>query len=1379
MTHDTLLSACRTYYSTHMASLKALQPHEYAYFGSTSPAPNTNTSSSSTPGSSQPQMPSSGRGRGRGKENRGNNPGRGGRGGSGTRGGRGGGSGDMRRNLPRDPNAWCIHCEIQGHASTYCYSKYKDSQSNMSFNEWCMSQSSTPPPYSSSQSSTSTVPSAPPSTRNPGPLHPDKEHGRGYTVRSCRCLSASMKDTWIYDTACTEHMTDNHTFFSTYDAFLTPVDVHGINGLLKALGQGDVLVTDQHGHTHMLLDVWYVPGLNDSIISKHWTQHSGLQTSMDANENFHLRSPTSPFHISSTTVDKISIISNLKVVEYSTTPPSTVRVTITTPNTADPPAPVPSASDPDPAPAPVPYIPANVPPQLMHQRLGHASAERMRLIGIPYNLGKCQVCIMGKQTTKPFPKNPHPRSTRKLFRVFSDICPVSPETFGHGLYFITFVDEATRYVWIYIIPSKSSSTVLAILRKWLPLVQNQSGTTLINFRTDEGGEYTGETLKTVTTFLEERGIHHEQTSAYSSSSNGVAERMNRTLMDMVRTMMITASNLPGPFWGEAVHTAAKIRNRLPTSSLEGNISPHEAWFGTPPSLQHLRVFGCLAFYKVKHPKTKVLSRGRRCCFLGYDGNTQYRVFDPATGKVLSNIRNIDFIEDQFLEQSEFSKVPYADRPLLVPEPRNYAEEEEELELTDAELAAIDWEDPDIPELVPDIKIPRPAYMPTPPIPRGDTTSSRRPEPHWPVPPPPRPSADSSDDSDSDIPPPLQTAPASPVESQHSSQHASPEASRPPTPDGTRRSARPPKPTERKLEGDAQARKRAPPGSKTLVSYSKAFVTHSGPSLHSSSPHYVASYAPPNEPRTLEEAMASPFAAEWTAAILQELGSLDKHGTYSIVPRPHGRRVVGSRFAFKIKDGETLDPRFKARFVARGFTQVQHVDYEDTFAPVVKATSVRLLLAHAAGNRLLVNKFDVETAFLNTDIDRTIYIEQPVGFEHPDFPRKDFVLLVNKGLYRLKQSGSLYSEDQKQKLMDLGFIPSEADECVFISADKRITVATYVDDGLVSAETQKEIDWVISELNKHYTVRNLGAPTKFLGLDIHRPDPRGPITVSQGTYARKLLAKFEMQDCNPVKSPCDQRAAYLHLRMETESPADSALYRSMTSSVMHLAIWTRPDICWIANKLCQFNRDPSDLHMAAAKHLLRYIQGTLDYAFTYSPLEHNSLYGLFADFEDFSFTPLHGYADSSGASDPDDCRSTSGIVFFYYGGVIVWESNKKTYAVALSSMEGEYLALTEAAKIALFLRNLLASINIPQEQPTLILTDSDAAPKHVKNNVNHSRTKHIDTRHHFIRHAYLSGDVDIRHIPAASQAADILTKPLGTIKHLEAVKLLQLHDSRYT
>jgi Reverse transcriptase (RNA-dependent DNA polymerase) len=847
--------------------------------------------------------------------------------------------------------------------------------------------------------------------------------------------------------------------------------------------------------------------------------------------------------------------------------------------------------------------------------------------------------------------------------------------------------------------------------------------------------------------------------------------------------MIT-SNLPAAFWGEAVHTAAKVRNRLPTSTLRGNISPYEAWFGYAPSLRHLRVFGCLAFYKLKHPKSKVLSRGVRCCLLGYDGNTQFRVYDPAKKKVVQNIRNIDFIETEFLDPSETATVPYADRPLLVPELRNYTDEDdEEVDLDDFPDSF--WDDADndesldsdIPELVPDIVIPAPQYLPIPQAQQANPEISRRPQPKWPIPPTvyraPDPTIGDQDLQTPSSPTPsyhtVPSQPASPVSSEHLSPHGSPTRSpQAPVTPAVRQSGRQRTETQKVRLNKEQAEEKLK---------AKGLVAHTGPTLHSSSPYYRATWAPPDEPRTLKAAMASPYSSYWTTAIEEELTSMLEHGSYTIVPRPHDRKVIGSKFAFKVKNAETTNPRFKARFVARGFTQVAHVDYEDTFAPVVKATSVRLVLSIAAGRRHLVNLFDVETAFLNSNIDREIYIEQPEGFEHPDCPRDQYVLMVNKGIYGLKQAGALYAKDQKSKLTDLGFTPSEADECVYISADKRIIVATYVDDGLVCAETQEEIDWVIAELSKHYKLHNLGSPTKFLGMDISRPqdDPRGPITVSQSTYARKLLAKFEMENCNPVKAPCDQRAAYLHLRTETEAPADAALYRSMTSSIMHLAIWTRPDIAWITNKLSQFNKDPSDLHMAAAKHLLRYIQGTLDYSFTYSPSIDNSLYGLFADYNDFDYTPLHGYSDASGASDPDDRCSTSGYIFFLNGAPIVWGSRKQVYAVALSTMEGEYLALTEAAKEAMFLRNLLISINIPQERPTLILTDSEAALKHVKNNVNHPRSKHIDTRHHYIRHVYNSGDVDIRHVPSASQTADILTKPLGILKHQDAVGLLRLHS----
>jgi hypothetical protein len=265
---------------------------------------------------------------------------------------------------------------------------------------------------------------------------------------------------------------------------------------------------------------------------------------------------------------------------------------------------------------------------------------------------------------------------------------------------------------------------------------------------------------------------------------------------------------------------------------------------------------------------------------------------------------------------------------------------------------------------------------------------------------------------------------------------------------------------------AQARRRAPPGSKTLVSYSNAFVTHTGPSVHSSSPHYVASYAPPNERSTLEEAMASPFATQRTAAILQDLGSIDKHGTYAVVPRPRNRKVVGSRFEFKIKDAETLDPRFKARFVAKGFTQVPHVDFEESFRQFqinIRSSSPRSCSREPSPYQPFRRRNGVPEHRYRSN---NLHSNNPSALNTQIYPRKDFVLLVNKGLYGLKQSGSLYAEDQKQKLMALGFVPSEADECVFISADKKIIVATYVDDGLVLAETQHELAYKNSTIIRH-------------------------------------------------------------------------------------------------------------------------------------------------------------------------------------------------------------------------------------------------------------------------------------------------------------------------
>ena len=216
--------------------------------------------------------------------------------------------------------------------------------------------------------------------------------------------------------------------------------------------------------------------------------------------------------------------------------------------------------------------------------------------------------------------------------------------------------------------------------------------------------------------------------------------------------------------------------------------------------------------------------------------------------------------------------------------------------------------------------------------------------------------------------------------------------------------------------------------------------------------------------------------------------------------------------------------------------------------------------------------------------------------------------------------------------------------------------------------------------------------------------------------------------------------------------------------MHLSTYTRPDITYAVHKLCQYNTNPSIHHMCAVKHLLRYLKGTSHYSFTYRHYSNKRP----------SF--VYGYSDASGASDLDDRKSTSGYVFIYNGAPISWTSRKQR-PVALSTMESEYIALAEAAKEAAFLRKLIITFGNDPAPRIHIRTDSDSALKYVKNNVNHPWSKHIDTRHHYVREAYHNSIIDITFISSELQKADILTKPLGTNKHEQAIKMLMLRDRR--
>ena len=477
---------------------------------------------------------------------------------------------------------------------------------------------------------------------------------------------------------------------------------------------------------------------------------------------------------------------------------------------------------------------------------------------------------------------------------------------------------------------------------------------------------------------------------------------------------------------------------------------------------------------------------------------------------------------------------------------------------------------------------------------------------------------------------------------------------------------------------------------------------------------------------------------------EEIASMDRLGVYRLVPREPGMNVIRSRWVYRVKhDADNLPVRWKSRLVCKGFQQKHGIDYHDTYAPVVRAQSVKLLLSIAAQHKLSIHQLDFTTAFLNAPLDECIFMEQPEG--HVIGDARTHVWKLDKALYGLKQSPRVWNKEVDAALRALGYSPTASDPCIYIKhidGHFPILLSLYVDDTLAVFEPALLDVWTSDkqQLNAAYPLTDQGECKWILNMSVDR-DARG-ITLSQHTYITRMLEKFGMADCKGAAVPVQQTLHHPPPSAEPLSQHQHALYRSMIGALLYAANTTRMDISYAVGYLSRHLAAPTTHHLNAARHVLRYLSATIDYKMLF-PSGQSDL-------------SLCIWSDADWGDNPADRRSTSGVLVQVNGGSVHWLS-KKQVTVSLSSAESEYMAMALAFKEAIYLQMWFEEV-LGRVIPITIKCDSQAALAMASMEV--QRNKHIDIRTHFLRRTMELRPISVEYVKSTDQLADLLTKPLG-------------------
>lgn len=990
---------------------------------------------------------------------------------------------------------------------------------------------------------------------------------------------------------------------------------------------------------------------------------------------------------------------------------------------------------------------------LWHQKLGHinipTTISYLKRFGIhPQKSGNmfCRTCALAKLPERRFISRSDV-SNKVLGRVHSDIGGPIDRSHQGFAYWITFLDEKSRFAEVRYLKKKSEAAICA--RDTLKLLSARRSCGVSVFRTDGGGEYRSVGFQD---FLRENGIEHEVTPPYTPQMNGMAERLNRTLIERVRCLLVS-SGLNNSFWKEAMDYSVYVYNRTPHSGLAFK-TPFEVFHDLSlKKLPRFHVFGSVCYFHVaKELRSKLDMTGKKGIFLGFSNTATLVLSLPELS--IEEVRTVQVNEGKFLLESELKElgihrslssadiIPLSvessdsasishgnsdatDVVMNIPETEGDHEvtiedvtEEELNQPYEGELLAQDAE-PYEGEFVPDVLSSEiegdeevadqvEEHLGRQRVRRNNRHSYVEDDVEW------HPSFGRrriSDDDDEM----WQEESSSEEESYFvelmemflTCKMASHE------------------------DVAASAREA------TIVQALVSEVTNGGGSSSSSR----------SEPRSFKEAVKDP---EWRTSMKEEYDSLMNNKTWKLVELPRGRKIVKNKWVYKVKS----DGRLKSRLVAKGFTQVAGVDFDETWSPVGRKASLKMLISFVLRNGWSWKQMDVDTAFLNSHLDEEIYMAQPEGYDDGS----GRVCQLLKSIYGLKQASRAWYDTLRQFLESEDLQRSRVDPCIYFG--KELVIFVYVDDLIIAGSNHSVVEDMSNKFKNRFRMKDLGKPQRILGLDLVEVDDG--IMLSGVSTIEELLERCQMSQSRPVSTPMDPNQMF-RPNTESKSSEDHRLnFASVMGSLLYIANTFRPDISYAVSVLSQFTGNPSDDHWRGVKRVLRYLSGT-------------RTFGLLIKKDEVDTCGLRGFTDADFAG----CfsrKSRTGYAFFVGASMVSWCSRKQS-VIALSTCEAEYYALTEGGKEAMHLKKLFWEINNQQPLPdyqtldTVILyCDNQSTIFVSKNPAEHKMMKHVDLRYKWIQEKVDAKEFQVDYVSTKSQIADIFTKAL-TKEVFERLRIL--------